>query len=237
MMLQINENDAHIISSQNLNDLNDEDWKLIKQQKGSFIIGDNCGSRFLKWPGYVFSSPEAQASYMRIYKDFIDQKIYTPSRGNLSKNNNYIFIGIRPSHAMPNQRDLSGYPAWFLGESSAMLCRLLAELNLYPYVGNIYNQPTQPFNKDFKFMFKELVVIMYIYKVIYGMSELNLMLMGNYEEFHIFVDQLKFHPLYTRFKIKVNAYSMWHPSYLVRSYSDGKFNEWKKQVAQKKRVI
>jgi len=237
-MLQINEKDAHIIPSQKLNDLSEENWNFIKQQRNSFIISDNCGPNFLRWPGYVFSSLDAQSAYMRIYEDFINQKIYTPSRGNLSKNNNHIFIGIRPSHAMLKENaDLRGNPAWFLGESSVMLCRLLSELNLYPYVGNIYNQPTQPFNKDFKFIFKELVVIMYIYKVIYGMSELNLMLMGNYEEFPIFADQLKFHPIYERFKIKVNTYSMWHPSYLVRSYSDDKFDEWKKQVSKKKRQL
>ena len=236
-MIQISKEEAYILPSVNLSDISEEKWPIINKQRNSFIIGDDCESKYFKWPGYIFSSVKAQLAYMKIYQDFIDKSIYTPSHGNLSKNNNYIFLGIRPSHTMPYQRPLNGYPAWFLGSSSEMFQRLLSELNIYPYVGNIYNQPTQPFNKDFTFIFKELIVIMYIYKVIYKINELNIMFMGSYDEYPIFIHQLKTHPLYKQFNMVINTYSMWHPSYLVRSYSDDKFETWKYQVREKSRKI
>jgi len=239
MLSQINKEEAHFLSSFEVSDIMDDEWKIIEKQKDSFIISDDCDTSFLKWPGYVFSNLEAKEAYEKIYKDFVDKKTFTPSRGNLSKNNNYIFIGIRPSHAMPisSNRELAGFPCWFLGESSSFLCRYLSQLNIYPYVLNVYSSPSQPFNKDFRFVFKELVVIFYIYKNIYNISDLNLVFMGSYEEYPLLVRHIKRHPIFNNFKINLKCYSIWHPSYLVRSYSDNKFEEWKNQMTKRRKEI
>jgi len=227
-MKQINKDNVHFISSQNLTEIQDDEWKIIAEQKHNFLLSDNCDISFLKWPGFVFSNIEAQSCYTRIYKDFIDNNIYTPSRGNLSKNNNYIFIGIRPGHVYAHLSKAD--TAWLFGPSSVLLHKLLISLNIYPYFTNIYNEPDKPFNKDFNFIFKELIVISYIYKIVYKLSELNLIFMGNYEEFSLFLRYLLNHPTFKQFNMKVNFCTIWHPGYLARGYDDNKFESWKKQL-------
>ena len=89
-MDKITKNDIHLTSSQNLTEISDNEWKIIERQKNSYILSDDYDISFLKYPGYIFSNEEAKDCYTRIHNDFIADNIYTPSRGNLSKNNNYI---------------------------------------------------------------------------------------------------------------------------------------------------
>lgn len=229
-MKQIEKTKAHLISSQNLKEIPDEEWKIIAEQKHTYIISDDCDTSFLRWPGFVFSNDQAQNAYMRIYKDFIDNNIYTPSRGNLSKNNNNIFIGIRPGHVYAHLSKAD--TAWLFGPSSTVLHKLLISTGIFPYFTNIYNEPNKPFDKDFRFIFKELIVICYIYKVIYEISELNLIFMGNYEEYPLFQKYLLRHPTFKNFNMRANFYSMWHPGFLARSYTEEKFESWKGQISK-----
>lgn len=227
-MKQINISEAHITSTQNLTEIKDDEWNIINKQKCYFILSDSCDKSFIKFPGYVFSNMQAKNCYMRIYNDFISQNIFTPSRGNLSKNNNYIFIGIRPGHAFAHLSKAE--IAWLYGPSSSLLHELLDSLNIYPYFTNIYNEYTKPFNKDFKFIFKEMVVVLYIYKYVYNIDEVNIVFMGNYDEYPLFKTLLNNNEIIKRFDIKLNFYKIWHPGYLARSYSVEKFEEWKKQL-------
>jgi len=227
-MKQINSGNVHFASSQNLSEIQDDEWKIIATQKYSYILSDNCNISFLRFPGFIFSNIEAQQSYTRIYKDFINNNIFTPSRGNLSKNNNFIFIGIRPGHVYAHLSKAD--TAWLFGPSSILLHKLLISSNIYPYFTNIYNEPNKPFNKDFSFIFKELIVICYIYKIIYEISELNLVFMGNYEEYPLFIRYLLNHPVFKKFNMKINYYNIWHPGYLARGYDDNKLENWKNQL-------
>jgi len=227
-MNRIDISNAHFVSSLNLTEINDEEWKIIAEQKYSFILSDLCDIKFLRYPGFVFSNIEAKDCYTKIYKDFIDNNIYTPSRGNLSKNNNYIFIGIRPGHVYAHLSKAD--TAWLFGPSSILLHKLLISLNIYPYFTNIYNEPNKPFNKDFTFIFKELIIVIYIYKIVYKINELNIIFMGNYEEYPLFKEYLLNHNYFKKFNMKINFFNIWHPGYLARGYDEYKFENWKKQI-------
>jgi hypothetical protein len=227
-MVQIEDKSIHFATSQNLSEIQDEEWRIIAAQKHTFLLSDNCDTSFLRYPGFVFSNLQAKECYLRIYNDFINDGIFTPSRGNLSINNNYIFIGIRPGHvyAHLSQADT----AWLFGPSSTLLHKLLISANIYPYFTNIYNEPDKPFNKDFSFIFKELIVISYIYKIVYKIPELNLVFMGNYEEYPMFKEYLMKNETFKSFNLKVNFRSIWHPGYLARGYDDNKLEQWKNQL-------
>ncbi|NMC58016.1 MAG: hypothetical protein GYA51_01270 [Candidatus Methanofastidiosa archaeon] len=227
-MNQIKINSVHLASSQNLTEIQENEWEIIAQQKHSFFLSDTNDIHYLRFPGFVFSNLEAQNNYLKIYKDFVDNNIYTPSRGNLSKSNNYIFIGIRPGHVYAHLSKAD--TAWLFGPSSTLLHKLLIATNIYPYFTNIYNEPNKPFNKDFNFIFKELVVIFYIYKIVYQINEMNLVFMGNYEEYPLFKEYLLNHPIIKKFNMKINFRSIWHPGFLARGYDDRKFETWKSQL-------
>jgi len=234
-MVLIDKSQSYFASSQILSSILDDEWKLIEYQKHSFLISDDCDLSFLKYPGFIFSNIEASNAYKRIYKDFIDNNIYTQSRGNLSKSNNYIFIGIRPGHVYAHLSKAD--TAWLFGPSSVLLHKLLISLNIYPYFTNIYNEPDKPFNKDFKFIFKELFIISYIYKVIYHMNELNLVFMGNYDEYPLFVNYIRNHNSFKQLNMKLNCLSIWHPGFLARGYDDNKLECWKNQIINKEKVL
>ena len=234
-MIFIDKTKIHLASSQNLTEITDDEWKLIEYQKHSFSISDDPNISLLRYPGFIFSNVEAQHCYTTIYKDFVDNNIYTPSRGNLSKNNNYIFIGIRPGHVYAHLSKAD--TAWLFGPSSVLLHKLLTSLNIYPYFTNIYNEPNKPFDKNFKFIFKELVVLCYIYKIIYGIKELNLIFMGNYEEYPLFINYAKNHNVIKQLRITLNCLSVWHPGFLTRGYDDNKLESWKNQILNKEKVL
>lgn len=234
-MKVLTKNNVHLVSSQNLTQIPEDEWDIIAYNKKSYIISEDCDISFLRYPGYIFSNEEAFSNYMKIYTDFQKENIYTPSRGNLSKTNNYIFIGIRPGHVYAHLSKAD--TAWLFGPSSTVLHKLLIETNIYPYFTNIYNEPNKPFNRDFKFIFKELVVIMYIYKENYNINELNLVFMGTYDEYPLFVHYLRNHKISRYFGMKLNCYSIWHPAYLSRGYDDYKFSRWKNQLINKEKEI
>lgn len=233
-MNQIVADKVHFVTSQNLTDIQNEEWEIIATQKHSFILSDNCDIKFLRFPGFVFSSEEAQRCYLKIYKDFIDNNIYTPSRGNLSKNNNYIFIGIRPGHVYAHLSKAD--TAWLFGPSSVLLHRFLIDMNIYPYFTNIYNEPNKPFNKDFKFICKELIVVLYIYKVVYDISEMNIVFMGSYDEYPLLKTYISQHPVFRKLNMSINYFSIWHPGFLARSFSQSRFEDWKKQITLKQKI-
>ena len=234
-MVELQQNNAHFVTSQNLTEIQQSEWDNISYNKNSYIISDNCDVSFLRYPGYIFSNKEAASNYMKIYNDFLSQNIYTPSRGNLSKSNHYLFIGIRPGHVYAHLSKAD--TAWLFGPSSSVLHKLLIETNIYPYFTNIYNEPNKPLNKDFKFIFKELIVILYIYKMNYKINELDLVFMGSYDEYPLFVHFVKSNPLVQRFNMKLDFYSIWHPAYLSRGYDDSKFRQWRNQLLYKEKRL
>lgn len=236
-MNEIKETESYLLSTLNIFKIKDDEWNILREQKDSFFYSNNPKVDYLRWPGFIFSSEEAKDFYLKIYNKFKNNKIYTPSRGNLSESNRHILLGIRPSHAMPNQMDLSGFPAWLLGDSSAILQKLLTECNVFPYLGNVYNQPSQPFNKDFSWILAELLTIFYIYKTLYNVNNINVVFMGNYDEYPLLVSTLKNNKIFKSIGIDINTYSIWHPSYLLRSWSTEKFNHWKKQFIEKFKEI
>lgn len=228
-MKQINITQTHFASSQNLTEISDDEWKIIESQKHSFILSDNCDSSYLRYPGFTFSNLQAQNAYLKIYNDFISENIYAPSRGNLSKNNNYIFIGIRPGHVYAHLSKAD--TAWLFGPSSILLHEYLTSLNIYPYFTNIYNEPNKPFDRNFKFIFKELIIICYIYKMIYELNDLKLVFMGKYDEYPLFVNYIKNNEVFKKLNMNLKVYSIWHPSFLARSYTETKFESWKYQLS------
>lgn len=219
-MKKIDITEAHIISSPNQTTLTDKEWDIIKDQKPSYIISDNCDIKYMLYPGLIFSNEDARKLYEPIFKSFVESGANTPARGNLSKNNNFIFIGIRPGHTYAHLCKTE--TAWIFGPSSKLLQKLCSSLNIFPYFTNVYNDYRKSFNKDLNFIVRELTTISNIYKNVYGINELNFVYMGSYAEY----ESLKRYD----FGIKVNNHSIWHPAYLARAYTEEKFNSWKNMI-------
>jgi hypothetical protein len=219
-MKKIDITEAHIISSANQTTLTEEEWQKIADQKPSYIISDECDTKYMMYPGLVFSNEKAREAYEPIYQAFIDSGANTPARGNLSRNNTFIFIGIRPGHAYAHLCKTE--TAWIFGPSSKILQHLLLSLKIYPYLTNVYNDYRKSFDKDLNFIVRELETIVHIYKNIYGINELNFVYMGSYAEY----ESLKRYD----FGIKVNNHSIWHPAYLARAFTKEKFQTWQNMI-------
>jgi len=217
-MQRIELTEAHIISSANQTALTDDEWKIIGDQKNSYIISDECDTNYMMYPGYVFSNEQAREVYQPIYEGFAN--VNTPARGNLSKNNKWIFIGIRPGHAFAHLCKTES--AWIFGPSSKLLQKYLLSFGIYPYFTNVYNDQKESVSKDLNFIVRELKTIAHIYNKIYGMNELNFVYMGSYAEY----ESLK----RLDFGIKVNTHCIWHPAYLARAYTDEKFETWRNMI-------
>lgn len=228
-MENINRYKVHLVSTQNLSKIEEDEWDIISKQKYSYILDDKCEDlSLLRFPGFVFSNKQAKTFYDSIYNDFIRNNIYTPSRGNLSKGNNYIFMGIRPGHVYAHLSKAD--TAWLFGPSSIMLHKFLLDKKIYPYFTNIYNEPTKKFNNDFKFITKELAVISFFYKKVYNVNELNIVFMGKYPEYDLFKNSILNNKQFNKIGVKLTFNNIWHPGYLARSYNDNKFEIWKKQL-------
>lgn len=213
--------EPYYITDFNLSKLNSKDWVNIDRYKNTYITYGESDIKNLIYPGYCFSNSDVAGFYHRYILDFIVNKLnsFTPPRGNLHKNNNFIFIGQRPGHFGAHLSKAES--AWLLGPSSKMLMRFLKEVNIYPYLTNFYHSHFVMENKDWSNIYKELVGIFRMYKIFYNKEDFNIVFMGSYEEYDVLAEKL-----FDFDDVNINIIKMWHPSYLLRSYSDEKFNIW-----------
>jgi len=214
-------NSPYYIKDFNLSKLTNEDWVNIDKYKSTYVTEGQDDIKNLIYPGYCFSDSLAAEFYQKYILDFIvkDLNSFTPPRGNLHKDNKFIFIGQRPGHFGAHLSKAE--TAWLLGPSSKMLMRFLREVNIYPYLTNFYHSYFVMENKDWSNIYKELVGIFRMYKMFYKKEKFHIVFMGKYEEYNIVIDKLM------QFEdVDLTFYKIWHPSYLLRSYSDRKFYDW-----------
>lgn len=213
--------EPYYIKDFNLSKLNNDDWVNIGKYKNTYITEGQNDIKNLVYPGYCFSDPLAAEFYQRYILNFIlnDLNSFTPPRGNLHKNNEFIFIGQRPGHFGAHLSKAES--AWLLGPSSKMLMRFLREVNIYPYLTNFYHSHFVMENKDWSNIYKELVGIFRMYRMFYNKEKFNIVFMGSYDEYNILSEKISDFD-----DVNIRIIKIWHPSYLLRSYSDEKFNEW-----------
>jgi glycosyltransferase involved in cell wall biosynthesis len=188
-----------------------DDWIKIKDNKTTFIKKDNAGIELLRYPGFIFTNTRAASYYYNNFYKLVEN-VFTPPRGNLTCSSKYALVGIKPGSYYAS---LSQYEdCWLLGPSSEMLNRLLCECNIYPYFTNVYRSYKDESNKNIDLIIQEIKTIRAI------SPDITLVFMGSYEEYDMIIDKLN----------EKNFIKIWHPAYLLRSYSNQKFNSWKQQL-------
>lgn len=212
------------INNFNLAQLKQKDWDLINDAKLSYSLREKS----ILYPGFTFSSDEAAKFYDNIVLDFLinDLKCFTTPRGNLSKDNNILFIGQRPGHFGAHLSVSES--AWLLGPSSKMLARLCYELKIFPYFTNFYHSYYVNINKDYNNILKELIGIFKLYKQFYNINEFKLVLLGSYDEYNLILKELN-----KLNDIKIKPIKIWHPAFLLRKYSEETFMEWVTKLRNK----
>lgn len=217
---------VNLISSFELNKISTDEWKLIAENKFSYLIDNNPSIVHLLYPGFVFSSDAAAKFYDENVLFFIKNnlKAFTTPRGNLSKANNIIFIGQRPGSFTAHLSKAES--AWLLGPSSKMLIRACKDLNIYPYFTNFYHSHYINTDKNYENILFELSKILELYEQIYNITKLNIVFLGSYSEYDELINNLKY-------KNDLNIIKIWHPAYLLRSYSDKQYLKWIKNLEGK----
>lgn len=234
-MKKIDKTDIHHVSNFNLKKIHKEELNTLEFQKQTYFISNKTKPDLFKWPGFTFTSENAVKAYEKIHDRFLKENIYVPPRGNLSIDNDYIFIGIKPGMSHPDI--IKGNMA-FLGPSGRILYKLLKEENIYPYITNVFKSPYSNGEKSFEFIIKELLVLFYIFEKIYKKKKINLVFLGSYEDYSTLVGKLDESKSFNdNFKIQIDCFSIWHPGYLVRGYDENKINNWREQLYNKNKKV
>lgn len=185
------------------------EWDSINYYKQTYILDKNPSIKYLKFPGFIFSSTEDMTYYYdNFYKNI--KNVFTPPRGNLSQSCKYAFIGIQPGKGAQNSK---GESCWLIGETSTkMLYDLLYYINVYPYFTNVYLDYTSELHKDTSIIEQEIKIIKKI------VPDIKLVFMGSYDEYDKIILNLN---------LNSNEYKrIWHPAFLLRSFTDEKFKQW-----------
>lgn len=191
----------------------------LKNDIDSYVYLNNNDLRLLRFGGYAFSDDLfAQKYYEDVLMYYKNANKYIPlPRGNLSKFNNYIFVGIKPGSYNLNM-DFCG-TAWLFGPSSKILNKFLIQLNIYPYFTNIFKSYFDNENEIIgtKSIINEIRIITDLYEK-YNKIEVKIVLMGNYTDYDIIRNEFK------DLKFK----NIWHPSYIIRN-NETNFSKWIEQ--------
>lgn len=224
-MIELDYSKIHFVSNYLQTKLENEEWKTIHSQISSYILKEPLeDSRNLNYPGFFFSDQKAADIYFKkVYSSFKD--VYTPPRGNLSKNNNIILSGIKPGNWQAHLSKCES--AWIFGPSSKMLHKLLKEFSIYPYFTNFYKSFYDESNNKLLPILKEITVIAGIYKTIYNQNNLKIVCLGNYSEYDSLKNRLDVDDKILSLNMNITLHKIWHPSYLLRAYTDEKFAIWK----------
>lgn len=203
----------HLVSSYSLSKIKDEEWNEINKARKSYLIKEYCDEKLLNFPGFTFSSHYDAKHYFKFYKTL--NNVFTPPRGNLTKENKYIFCGIKPGHKFAY---LSKYESsWLFGPSTKLLLQFLKNLKIYPYFTNIYKSHYDEMNKNIDSIVNEI-------KIIKKICNPKLIFLGNYEEYYNLSRRLN------EEKCKINCYRIYHPSYIARCNTLNNKQKWEKQL-------
>lgn len=222
----VSEKDVYIPIPMDLDKLTNIDWVAISESVGTGVVSDlshDYSSPLFRYPGFVFSSSAALARYNSdVYSTLGYNSVATPPRGNLTKDNRYLFFGIKPGPGAVNSVSES---SWLFGPSTTILYGFLEKLNLFPYFSNVYkdwNAPKESLELSINSTLTEILQIKSMYEDIYGVSDpLRIVFMGKYPEFD-FIENI----LNKKCKKQFQVIRIWHPSYILRMKSWEKFYMW-----------
>jgi len=186
-----------------------DNWNSIERDKINVLFNDEKTNRF---SGLSFSSKEDSDLYYDDFYKFVENT-FTPPRGNVRRDSKYAFIGIKPGSYYAHLSKTES--AWLLGPSSKILDKLLSDLNIYPYFTNVYRSHKDEEDKNIDLIVKEIEVLKKI------CSDMIFVFMGNYEEYDKIINY---------FLGDLNYKNIWHPSYILRGYSENKYKDWVKQL-------
>jgi hypothetical protein len=192
-----------------------DDWDAIDCDKSKVVITNNPNNRrYLTFPGFVSDNIELANLYEKYIYNKI-REVFIPPRGNISTKCQLMVVGIKPGtkYMIYSKSECS----WLLGPSSQMLFKLLYETNVYPYFTNVFHDTnSSETTGDISEILKEIDFMNIIN------SNIRIIFLGNYEIYNKLIDILAG-------KNINNAFKIWHPAYLCRSYTDEKFDKWKNQ--------
>ena len=199
-----------------------DDNERIKETKSQFVIDDARCFEYIRFPGFKISSNTNILEYKEFYDSTLS-KVFTPPRGNLSKDNNFLILGIRPGKMfdhLPHEES-----AWLFGPCSKMLHRLLLSLHICPYFTNVYkNWNDQNRKKSIEVVIKEIALVMRLMRKSYDTDKIKVICLGNYSEY----DDIA--RVFSKVKDYIDIIRIWHPSYLCREFTVEKFNKWQNML-------
>lgn len=213
-----------LISTFKLNEIQDDEWEIIKKYKYSYIVEDNSHLNRLLYPGFIFSSDDAAKYYEEnVLSNIVNNiKSFTTPRGNLSKSNNIFIVGHRPGTFTAHLSKAES--AWLLGPSSKMLIKACKDLEIYPYFTNFYYSHNSLLDKNSDNIFNELSGIIRMYKELYDIRNFRFLFLGSYyEEFGDLKNRLNNLGIHDTFFYYLHA---WHPSYILRINTDEIYKKW-----------
>ncbi|MFW6002117.1 MAG: hypothetical protein ACOCQD_02150 [archaeon] len=228
---KIEKEDAFFIKNYHLPRINENEWRNIYYYIDTYFIDDNINKevQYLRYPGFSFSNDEAANYYYNNHYKYLKEKeVYTYPRGNMTRSSNSMIIGIQPGKFYEKYLGASAESAWLIGPSSEMLHSFCNKLNLYSYYTNIYSSRFDKQNYDFRNILNEIKTIKYIKQNIYNENFMVIIFLGSYKEYDSLVRRIEGEGINEDFEII--AYRVWHPSYLLRAYSQEKFNKWVKNI-------
>lgn len=197
-----------------------KNWDGIKMACDSVFVNDDPCIDHLRFPGLVVSSIN---NYHYYVQEFLSSILSAPNiiqpRGNLTKKSKYAFIGIRPGPGSPKYE---AGTAWLFGPSSRMLHKLLTGLGIYPYFTNVYKAHTSHVSPEVEREYSINLFIREILTIDEMCDNISLIFMGNYDEYDEIISKLDG---------KFDCSKIWHPSYLIRAFTEEKFNKWRNQLS------
>lgn len=209
MFTVIDSASKHLVDTFNLASITN--WDSIAKAKTQVIIDDKPTIAYSRFPGFVTDDMYiANKYYEHIYHGI--ETCPTPPRGNISTDVKAMVVGLKPGSyfAYLSQAESS----WLLGPSSEMLNRLMSSAGIYPYYSNAFHDRDVDENNS-----EPLQIIKEI-KFLHALNEeILIIFLGKYQIYDIIIDRIR--------EFNIKTLKIWQPAYLVRSYSEVKFNTWK----------
>lgn len=193
----------------------EEVWAGIERCKNAFVL-DEPKIEHIKFPGFVTDERWMADAYDEIvYKKCKFDEEFTPPRGNLSTQLTHIICGYKPGHALQH---LSKFEtSWLFGPSSKMLHTLLEDVGIYPYFTNVY--------KNHSMLFGDILIELEYLNAI--LPHVVVVFLGSYEEYN----RILYH--FAKNDLTLRHRNIWHPAYLVRAFTQEKYNTWKNSLKGK----
>lgn len=231
-MIELAEDKIYRFTDYLQTNLPQEAWPVIAQQIPAYVLkepSNSDNSKNLHYVGFYINSIDAVKKYNeKVYQPYLNARINTPPRGNLSSNNDIVVLGIKPGSWQAHLSPVES--SWIFGPSSKMLHKLLRVFNLYPYFTNVYKSHYDENNMQLQSIYNELLVLAGIYKLYYQKNELNVICLGSYPEYLSLATKFREEAKLQKLNMKLNFYKIWHPSYLLRAYTVENFNLWQNNL-------